>query len=86
MHKRDPEYEERLMKFLKEQGYSHLKKLPDGRLLGLMRMCFTVGLFVNLNRSGYSYRYCYGTHDEALDAITEWDGEGDAPGEWKAKK
>jgi len=63
-------------------GYDAVRTLPDGRVIGLQRMAFTVGLFVGIGRFGYDSRYCYPPGPEALRGLMAWDGKGDPPGPW----
>jgi hypothetical protein len=57
-----PELKEQLL----ADGYFHLKEV-DGKICGLMRFAFTVGLMVNItldevfgtSLSEYEYRFCY---------------------------
>jgi hypothetical protein len=81
--------DETLKKFLEWNGYSDLRVLPDGRIVGIMKMLFTFGLFVDLNAVGYNHRYCYENYDEAKTDCDSWDGTGDPHGNWikcKGKK
>ena len=76
-----------LFKFLNEHGYHHLRQLPDGRVIGIMPMMFTIGLFYGIDGGGYTGRYCYpmGTINavkKVMEAADNWDGTGDPSGEW----
>lgn len=66
---------------LKAQGYERIKPLPSG-LCGLMRFITTHAIVVGLTDRGYRGRYCYEHKQQAVDAIMEWNGEGDPPGPW----
>jgi hypothetical protein len=78
--------QDRLKNFLTEQGYTHLRRLPDGRLCGLMSFIFTSGLMVGLSYDGYLLRYCFEHEEDALQALESWDGHDDPSGPWiKAK-
>lgn len=80
---------------LTQDGYLLNRELPDGRILSLYRMMFTIALCVM--RPGYAHafpdngritRYCY-AHEhiaEAIDAVADWDGSGDPPGPWIKQK
>lgn len=70
-----------LKDFLTEEGYTHLT-IKNGRVCGLHRMIFTVGLFVGLTRNYREGRYCFPTYRDAELALEEWDGIGDPPGNW----
>lgn len=68
-------------------GYTHLRTLDDGRVIGLMEFAFTTGLVVGITHEGhYQHRYCYELHAEALEALLGWDGSGDPPGPWVKNK
>jgi hypothetical protein len=69
--------EEELLAFLYEEGYRFMREVPDNGICGLMPMLFTTGLFVDLEQSGYSHRFCYETPLEALSALKSWSGVGD---------
>lgn len=67
-----PPARQTLEEFLTSQYYQFL--IPDGprHFYGLSRMIFTWGLFVKLEWTGYSHRYCYHTQLEALGALKDW--------------
>jgi hypothetical protein len=71
--------------FLNE-GYSNVRQLSDGRWIGIRDMMYTTGLFVNLNKVGYEYRYCYENFTDAAIACDTWNGIGDPPGPWIKQK
>jgi hypothetical protein len=71
---------------LKELGYLFVRQLPTGEWAGLMRMMFTVGLFVGLDETGYRTRFCYERADQAWIALVTWDGTGDPCGPWIKEK
>lgn len=62
--------------------YFEFKNIPGHGLCALQRMIFTVGLFVGITEDYYKGRYCYPDLRSAKDAIREWDGTGDPPGDW----
>jgi len=72
--------------FLQSEGYEHIKQIPGIGLCGLKRMAFTTGLFCNMDEEVYGYRYCFHSYREALKSLNEWDGVGDAPGNWIKRK
>lgn len=72
--------------YLAGMGFQSLREMPDGRIAGLQRMIFTVGLFVGLSDVLYDQRYCYEYHADALKALETWDGTGDPPGPWIKEK
>lgn len=69
-----------------DYGYLLVRRLPNGKYVGLCPQIFTIGLFVGLDESGYNYRYCFETWAEAILSITTWDGTDDAPGNWIIRK
>lgn len=69
-----------------ELGYYRPRRLPDGTILALCTMNFTVGLFVGIDEDGYRTRYCYEHADDAESAIDAWDGTSDPPGPWIKQK
>lgn len=75
-----------LFEALTQDGYQHLRVLPNGLVIGTHKMLFTTGLFVGLDRTGYRYRYCYENENDAMLAATLWDGEGDPPLLWIKRK
>ena len=67
-------------------GYVQPRQLPNGEWVGVMRMVYTVGLFVGINDTGYRTRFCYPDPVHAVLASVEWDGTGDPPGPWIKEK
>lgn len=65
-----------------EEDYLYLCCNPKRGICGIMRMAFTVGLFYNITEADYEGRYCYRTMAEAVEALKEWDGNDDPPGDW----
>jgi hypothetical protein len=75
-----------LLDRLNAEGYVRCIRLPTGVIAGIMPQLYTCGLFVGLNESGYSRRYCYATKQQAVEALDAWDGNGDPPGPWIKEK
>jgi hypothetical protein len=73
---------EKLVNYLKSEGYSEIKEIPGKGICGLRDFIFTTGLMIGMTEVGYYGRYCYSTESEALEALNTWDGEGDPPGPW----
>ncbi len=69
--------EKNLLQMLKNEGYTHLRKIPGRGIVGLKRFMFTTGLVYNLTEDWYDGRYCYRNHADALKALENWNGEGD---------
>ena len=77
---------EQLKIFLESQGYYHVRKLEDGRVICLYNFMFTTGIILDPTFTGYNGRYCYPEQLDAIEAIKKWDGTGDPSGNWVAKK
>lgn len=69
-----------------DNGYKFVRRLPNGKWAGLQQQIFTIGLFVGLDETGYSYRYCFYNWAEAIMAITTWDGTDNPSGNWIVRK
>jgi hypothetical protein len=67
---------------LEKEGYYNLREIEGRGFCGLMKFIFTTGLVIGMNEIGYYGRYCYSSESEALEALTQWDGENDPPGNW----
>lgn len=79
--------ETQLMDCLRDEGYKFVIKTPKG-IMGMMPMMFTYGLFVNMDRWGYQYRYCFKDLQTALGAFKDWKAahyDGD-PGDFIVRK
>lgn len=73
---------EELIRLLAEMGYKNVRVLPDGQVIGTMKMMFTCGLMIGMDESGVAARYCYENESDAAVAARTWDGTGDPPGPW----
>ena len=62
--------------------YTHLKTLPDGRIVGVKRLLYHWTVHIDISDCGYSDRYCYPTQRAARVSLKFWDGEDDPPGNW----
>lgn len=81
---------------LVEDGYELATELPNGDVLVAKEMMFTTGLHVvkanyahetrARGDSGVRTRFCYEHREDAIDALTQWDGQGDPPGPWVKQK
>jgi hypothetical protein len=76
---------ETLKRYLERQGYYKVRRLPDGRWLGVQKMLYTAGLFIMTVEAPIT-RFCYEHPAEAEQAFDEWDGNGDPPGAWIKQK
>jgi len=70
-----------LLDCLHTEGYYNLTEI-NGRLCGLHRFAFTVGLVVGLDYFGYEGRYCFERESDALESLLTWDGKQHPSGEW----
>lgn len=67
--------------------YRPTRTLPNGDLIGICNMIYTVGLVVGIDQDGnYRTRFCYPTRAEAEHALRTWDGTGFPPGFWIKQK
>lgn len=67
-------------------GYACPRQLPTGEWAALHRFLFTTGLVVGITPDAYRTRYCYQSIGAALQALMDWNGEGDPPGDWIKEK
>lgn len=67
-------------------GYTCVRQLPDGRIVGLAPFMFTTGLVVDIREFGYGHRYCYESPSAAEAALRNWDGRDHPPGLWLVRK
>jgi hypothetical protein len=74
--------EEVTIEEIQAEGYFDVVQIPERGYCGLIFMMFTVGLAWNIDKVGYSGRYCYPNLLEARVALKEWDGKGDPSGNW----
>ncbi len=65
-----------------KEWYGNMCWNPVRGYCGIRRMMFTVGLFYGIDVWAAEGRYCFETMAEAVDALKEWDGRDDAPGDW----
>jgi len=73
---------DQLFTFLKDQGYTNLKYIPNRGVCGIQRMAFSVGLFEGLTFNSVKGRWCFPTMLEAKLALEYWDGVDDPTGNW----
>ena len=73
-----------------QAGFYFVKPLDSGLEIGVIKMLFTWDLCININPNSmfdaYEYRYMYETAGEAVEACSQWDGEGHPPGKWIKRK
>lgn len=82
--------EEKIKEYLESVGVTHIRYIPNQGWCGLIRFLYTIGLCCNMKTETdgdfYQYRYCYKTYDEALHAISKWNGISHPPGNWIKRK
>lgn len=68
--------------WLVSNGYTDIRLLPRGRYAAVAKFAFTHAIitghlfdFINLEN-----RWCYRSHDKALQALEHWDGDGEPTG------
>lgn len=76
------EHKKELLAQLNHEGYTDIVDLPNRGFCGIFRFIFTVGLCYGLNEYAYKGRYCFESMADAREALRDWDGEGDPPGNW----
>ena len=69
-----------------EYGFFRVRRLEDGRVIGLKRFMFTIGLVYDIDDGGYGGRFCYSDLVDAMDAFDTWDGIRDPSGNWIKEK
>lgn len=74
--------DEKLIHFLKSEGYNQIRRIPGVGLCGLRKFAFTTGLITGMEYDSYYGRYCYSKEEDALKALNEWDGTNDPSGPW----
>lgn len=82
----EPMLDATLMRELLQNGYSFFVMVPGRGVCAVGRMAFTVGLFYGMDAQTYQGRYCYESLFEAIEALVQWDGNGDPTGDWVKHK
>jgi hypothetical protein len=54
--------------------YEVVKRLPDGRLIGVHQFMFTWGFHIDINEYGYEDRYCFHDREKAINSMLKYDG------------
>lgn len=73
---------ENLIDLLEIQGYSWLASKPEKGLCGIYSFIFTTAIVAGIDETGYKERWCYPCMADAKEALQQWDGVGDPPGDW----
>lgn len=71
---------------MKEQGYSNLRVLPDGTIIGTLELMFTRAIFIGLNRSGWDKRFCYKDKMLAISELAKLVDQDSEPTGWVARR
>jgi hypothetical protein len=72
-----------LFQFLKERGFYDLRKINGKGVCAIHRFLYSTALCYGCDENGiYIGRYCFNTSAEARQALKEWTGEADPPGNW----
>lgn len=79
--------------FFHRHGYCTVKFFPSaeganlpGVWAGTVRMLFTGNICSGLDETGWEQTWFYETMEEAIAALSCWDGVGDPPGLWIKQK
>lgn len=67
---------------LLEQGYENPVQLPTGEWAATFPFLFTTAIITGFNEVCYSRRWCYKIKSEAIEALSEWNGEGHPKGKF----
>lgn len=63
------------VQWLLENGYFALREIEGVGVCGLVRMCYSVGVCVNIDWMAYETRFCFSSLLEALAFYDSWDGK-----------
>ena len=71
-----------LLNTLQENGYQEIHEV-NGSIVCLVQFMFTWGILAEVNAQSYERRWCYGTRDEALQALKDWiSSDEEEPDHW----
>src|SRR5262245_24839389 len=62
--------------------YIGIRRLPDGRIIGVHRLLYHWTMHVDIDEIGYADKDCYQTQEQALLAMLTWDGIGEPGYGW----
>lgn len=73
---------DRFLSYLKEGGYRDIKLIDENRYACLVPFAFTHAIIIGklFDMCSYDDRWCYETYGEAMQALKEWDGQGEPQG------
>lgn len=63
-----------------------VRELPDGTVVGVGRLAFTVAIYIRLTRESWERRYCYNDITTCLGAYEDLKTGTDVPEGWIAKR
>lgn len=70
--------------FLEECAYTHVRKLPDGKWIGIMPLMFTTAIAVDIDFVGLKYRFCFDDKKLLYQAFISMQSIEDIPIGWIA--
>jgi len=74
-----------LLEWLRQQ-YPQVRELPDGSIAAVVPLLTTTGLILGLTRYGYERRFCFESHELAMQRFNELQSEDDEPAGWVARR
>lgn len=74
----------KLFKIPKE--YTNIKIVPIIGVCAIQQFIFTYAIICNITDTGYEYRYCFHTKEEAIRSLKRWKGKGLPSGNWIRRK
>lgn len=57
--------DQQLLDYLSQEGYTDLRVLEDGSIVGVLKMLYTYGTVVDLDKYGSAGRVCWPTYEQA---------------------
>ena len=80
IEERERLHAERGRQICEANGYTCYTRFENGRDAAITKYMFTYAIISDLAEWGFGGRWCYSTHLGALNALMEWDGEGEPTG------
>ena len=71
-------------KYFLECGYTHVRKLPDGKWIGILPLVSTTDIAVDINAVSLRYRFCFDDKNLLYKAFIEMESVEDIPIGWIA--
>ena len=71
-------------KYFLECGYTHVRKLPDGKWAGILPLVGTTAIAVDINAVSLRYRFCFDDKNLLYKAFIEMESVEDIPIGWIA--